>query len=129
MAGVSGLNSGYPQSAPLWAFAGEDLAVFRFACVISQPLFEVIFNHFQVPRNNLNDSNVGAFGGPIARATRAWRPLHGSPWVLRNPCCHQMITQTHPTGNRRILEKVKLSKFFSRHHAQAPFCPILGSFA
>ena len=43
-------------------------------------------------------------GGP------AWalRPLHGSPWVLKYLYCHQMITQTHPREDKRVLEKVKL---------------------
>ena len=46
--------------------------------------------------------NLGAFGGPMTRATWAQRPLRGSLWVLKYPYCHQMITQTHPTGDKRI---------------------------
>ena len=37
----------------------------------------------------------------MARARWAQWPLRGSPWVLKYPYCHQMITQTHPRGNRR----------------------------
>ena len=32
--------------------------------------------------------NFEAFGGPMARAIWAWRPLRGSPWVLKYPYCH-----------------------------------------
>ena len=32
----------------------------------------------------------------MAQATWAWRPLRGSPWVLKYPYCHQMITQITP---------------------------------
>ena len=41
----------------------------------------------------------------MARARWAQWPLHGSPWVLKYPYCHQMITQTHPRGERRVSEK------------------------
>ena len=34
------------------------------------------------------NSNFEAFGGPKARARWAWRPLCGSPWVLKYPYCH-----------------------------------------
>ena len=44
----------------------------------------------------------------MARARWAQWPLHGSPWVLKYPYCHQMITQTHPRGNRRVSEKVEM---------------------
>ena len=30
------------------------------------------------------------------------------PWALKYPYCHQIITQTHPRGNRRVLEKVEM---------------------
>ena len=43
----------------------------------------------------------------MARAIWAEQPLRGSPWVLKYPYCHQIITQTHPRGNRRVSEKVK----------------------
>ena len=43
----------------------------------------------------------------MARAIWAWQPLRGSPWVLKYPYCHQIITQTHPRGNRRVSEKVE----------------------
>ena len=41
----------------------------------------------------------------MARATWAQRPLRGSLWVLKYPYCHQMMTQTHPRGDRRGSEK------------------------
>ena len=43
----------------------------------------------------------------MAHATRAWRPLHGSPWMLEYPHHHQMITKTHPIGDKRVSEKFK----------------------
>ena len=48
------------------------------------------------------NSNLEAFGGPMARARWAQWPIHGSPWVLKYSYCHQMITQTHPRGNRKV---------------------------
>ena len=45
---------------------------------------------FEPPTN----SNSEAFGGTMARATWAQRPLCGSPWVLKYLYCHQVITQT-----------------------------------
>ena len=54
------------------------------------------------------NSNFGAFGGPMARATWAQWPLCGPPWVLKHLHCHQMINQTHPSGNRRVSEKVEM---------------------
>ena len=71
--------------------------------------------NFQMPLNGLNNSSFGAFGVPMAPATRAWRPLHGSLWVLKYPYCHQMTTQPLPRGDRRVSEKVKCSTIFSRH--------------
>ena len=67
-----------------------------------------ILKNFQEPLNNLNKGNFGAFGGPMARATWAWRLLSGSLWVLKYLYCHQMITQTHPKGDKRVSEKVEL---------------------
>ena len=61
-------------------------------------------NAIEPPTN----SNFEAFGGPMARARWAQWPLHGSPWALKYPYCHQMITQTHPRGNRRVSEKVEM---------------------
>ena len=43
----------------------------------------------------------------MARAKWAWRLLCVFPWVLKYLYCHQLINQTHPRGNRRVLEKVK----------------------
>ena len=58
-------------------------------------------NAIEPPTN----SNFEAFGGPMARARWAQWPLRGPPWVLKHPYCHQMITQTHPRGSRRVSEK------------------------
>ena len=44
----------------------------------------------------------------MAWARWAQWPLRGSPWALKYPYWHQMITQTHPRGNRRVSEKVKM---------------------
>ena len=60
-------------------------------------------NAIEPPTN----SNLEALGGAMARATWAQWPLHGSPWALKYLYCHQMITQTHPRGNRRVSEKSK----------------------
>ena len=57
--------------------------------------------------NSLHNGNFGAFGGAMARAIWAWHPLRGSPWVLKYPYCHSIITQTHPMGGRRVFEKVE----------------------
>ena len=54
------------------------------------------------------NSNFEAFGGPMARATWAQWPVRGSPWALKYPYCHQMITQTQARGNRRVSEKVEM---------------------
>ena len=62
---------------------------------------------FQVPLNSPSKSNFGAFGGPMARATWAQRPPRGSPWVLKYPYCHQMITQTQPRADRQVSEKLE----------------------
>ena len=61
-------------------------------------------NAIETPTN----SNFEAFGGPVARARWAQWPLRGSPWALKYPYCHQMITQTDPRGNRRVSEKVEM---------------------
>ena len=63
------------------------------------------------PSTKNQNSNFKAFGG----GGGAWpvlRGLPGSLWVLEYPYCHQMTTQTHPRGNKRILEKIKNSKNF-----------------
>ena len=44
----------------------------------------------------------------MARARWALWPLRGPPWVLKHRHCHQMITQTHSRGNRRVSEKVEM---------------------
>ena len=54
------------------------------------------------------NSYFEAFGGDMAWARWAQWPLHGSPWALKSPYCHRMMTQTHPRGNRRVSEKVKM---------------------
>ena len=46
----------------------------------------------------------------MARARWAQRPLCGSPWVFNYLYCPQMITQTHPRGNRRGSENAELWK-------------------
>ena len=46
----------------------------------------------------------------MARARWAHQPLHGSRWVFKYLYCHQMITQTHPRGNRRVSEKGEFGK-------------------
>ena len=40
----------------------------------------------------------------MALATRAYHILHGSAWVLEDPYCPQLMTQTHPKADR-FLEK------------------------
>ena len=55
---------------------------------------------------------LGVFGGPMARATWAWRPLQGSPRVLKYPYCHQTTTQSHPTGYRRGSGKSRIFEIF-----------------
>ena len=46
----------------------------------------------------------------MARARWAQWPLCGSPWGLKYPYCHQMITQPHRRANRRVSEKAKCVK-------------------
>ena len=46
---------------------------------------------------------------------RALQPLHRSPWVLEYPHSHQMIPQTNPRGDRRVLDKVEFLKIFRCH--------------
>ena len=48
-----------------------------------------------------------AFGGPTPQATWAQRPLRGCPWVLEYPYWHQMIIQTHPSGEKGVWERSK----------------------
>ena len=70
--------------------------------------------YFQVRTgDSLKNSNFGAFGEPMARATWAWRPLRGSLRVLQSPYCHHLITQRHRKGDRGISEKVKSVKVFT----------------
>ena len=85
------------QNFPLLTFGGWKTAFVQF---VHTP------NAIEPPTN----SNFEAFGGPMDRAIWAQWPLHGSPWVLNDPYCHQMITQTHPSGDRRVLEKVEFWK-------------------
>ena len=40
------------------------------------------------------ERGLQGFRGPMARATWASQPLHGSRWELEYPYCHQMNTQT-----------------------------------
>ena len=57
------------------------------------------------------ERNFGALGGAMARRTWAYyRPLRGSPWVLKYPYCHHIITQNHPRGDRRVSDKGNFSK-------------------
>ena len=58
-------------------------------------------NATEPPANN----NFEAFGALMARARWAQQPLRGSPWVLKYPYCHQIITQTHSKGNRKVSGK------------------------
>ena len=53
-------------------------------------------------------SKFQAFGGPMARARWAHLALRGSPWALKYPYYHQMITQALPRGNGRVSEKVEM---------------------
>ena len=51
-------------------------------------LLKQFVHHTKRPLNQPTNSNLEAFGGPMARARWAWRPLCGSPWVLKYPYCH-----------------------------------------
>ena len=53
-------------------------------------------NAIEPPTN----SSFEAFGGPMDRARWAQWPLRGPSWALKYSYCHQMITQSHPRGNR-----------------------------
>ena len=66
---------------------------------------------FQVPRNYQHNSNFGAFGGAHGPDYMAWRSLCGSPWVLKYPYCHQMITQTHPRAKEGFPKMSNFRKF------------------
>ena len=46
----------------------------------------------------------------MARATWAQRPPCGSPWVLKYPSCHQMITQTIPETIEGFQKQSKVEK-------------------
>ena len=59
------------------------------------------------PPTNSNFEAFGGGGGGTAQATWAQRPLRGSPWVLKFPYHHQMITHTDPRGQKRVSEKVE----------------------
>ena len=59
------------------------------------------FEKYHVPPNTLNNSNFGAIGGGMARATWAYQELRRSPWVLEYLYFNQMITQSNPEGSRR----------------------------
>ena len=45
---------------------------------------------------------------PLANEDLAVFTLDRPPWVLKHPYCHQMITQTHLRGNRRVSERVEM---------------------
>ena len=51
--------------------------------------------------------NLGAKG-------KVYGAPHGSPFVLKYPYCHEITTETHRTGDRRVLENVHCSKIFQR---------------
>ena len=61
----------------------------------------------------------------MARVRWAQWPLRGSPWALKYPYCHQMITQTQPRGNIRVRKRSKCENFF-RFHKIAYTTTILG---
>ena len=42
--------------------------------------------------NSLHNGNFEALGGAMARATWAWQPLRGSPWVLK----YLIVTKSSP---------------------------------
>ena len=46
----------------------------------------------------------------MVHAIWAQRLVCGSLWVLKHPYCHQMITQAHPKGGRRVLQKAEFFK-------------------
>ena len=62
---------------------------------------------FELPRleNCISRLCPGPLGTPPQHPK--W-PLRGSPWALKYPYCHQMITQTQPRGNRKVSEKVEM---------------------
>ena len=70
-----------------------------------------VLKTFQALLGSLHNSIFGAIGGHMARATWAYRPLR----VLKYPSCHQMINHTHPRGDRRVSNKVKILKTFQCH--------------
>ena len=65
------------------------------------------FRKFQVPLNSEKKkaaiSGLSSAHGPGYMGAK-W-PLHGSPWVLKCPYCHQMITQMHPRGEKQVFRK------------------------
>ena len=58
----------------------------------------------QGPLNHLQTAILRLLG-PMAWGTWAQRPIRGSLWVVKYPYCHQMTTQTHPRGDKRVSEK------------------------
>ena len=51
----------------------------------------------------------------MAWPTWAEWQLRGSPRVLKYPYCHQMVTQTHRKGGRRVSGKDEFSKICRCH--------------
>ena len=52
------------------------------------------------------NSNIGVSGGPWP-CYRGLLPLRENSWMLKYPYGHQIITQTHRTGDRRASEKIE----------------------
>ena len=78
--------------------------IFHFGGVEARKLF---WQFVHTP-NAIEPPTNSNFGGPMARVRWAQWPLRGTPWALKYPYCHQVITQTQPRGNRRFSEKVEM---------------------
>ena len=51
----------------------------------------------------------------MALATQAYQPRRGALWVLQYLYRQQMMTPTHSTADKRLSEKVQVSKILTGH--------------
>ena len=105
--GCSHSKKGYPGTGWRWG-GGDENEKIHWGIIFSPKMMVLQGVRHPVPYLGVSYVNDPKKSGGI------WRPC-----LLKYPYCHQIITQTHPEGDRTVLEKVKISKNFQPAHACA----------